>query len=35
MTDDDQTIAVAAVLKRPKLFNLVSGSWYDAFEMFT
>ena len=34
MVDDDQTVAVACYFAKPELFNMVPGSWYDAFNMF-
>lgn len=34
MIDDDQTIAVACYFAKPELFNMIPGSWYDAFNMF-
>lgn len=34
MVDDDQTLAVLCYFKKPSLFNLFEGWWYDAFNMF-
>ena len=34
MVDDDQTVAIACYFANPELFNMVPGSWYDAFNMF-
>ena len=34
MVDDDQTVVVACWLKKPSLFNMVEGWWYDAFKLF-
>lgn len=34
MVDDDQTIAVECFLRKPALFNMVPGEWYDIFKLF-
>ena len=34
MVDDDQTVALECYLRRPDLFNMVSGGWNDAFRLF-
>ena len=34
MMDDDQTLALECYLRRPQLFNMVSGGWYDVFRLF-
>ena len=34
MVDDDQTIAVECFLRKPSLFNMVPGEWYDVFKLF-
>ena len=33
--DDDQTVYVLLYYKRPDLFHLVMGDWYDVFKKFT
>ncbi|VDK48163.1 unnamed protein product [Anisakis simplex] len=32
--DDDQTALVLLIQERPALFNVVHGSWFDAFRLF-
>ena len=34
IVDDDQTMYMLLYYKKPSLFNLVSGDWYDVFTLF-
>ena len=34
MMDDDQTVTLECYLRDPELFNMVPGSWFDAFKLF-
>ena len=35
MVDDDQTIAVECFLRKPSLFEMVPGEWYEVFKLYS